>query len=45
MRPLEAERGDEGREGIGELRRPPAVVDVGRLPETRRIPGDDGVVA
>ena len=33
VRPLEAERGDEGREGVGELRRSPAVVDVRRLPK------------
>jgi hypothetical protein len=43
--PLEAERRDEGRQGVGELRRSPTVVDVRRLPETRRVPCDDGVVA
>ena len=44
VRPLEAECGDEGRQGVGELRCSPAVVDVGRLAEARRVPGDDGVV-
>ena len=34
VRPLEAERGDEGRQGVGELWRSPALVDVRRLPET-----------
>jgi hypothetical protein len=27
VRPLDAERGDEGRKGVGELRRSPPVVD------------------
>ena len=44
VRPLEVERGDERREGVGELWRSPVVVDVRRLPETGRVPGDDGVV-
>ena len=32
-------------EGVGELCRPPAVVDVGRLPEARGVPRDQCVVS
>jgi hypothetical protein len=43
VRPLEAESGHEGRKSVGELGRSPAVIDVRRLAETRRVPRDDGV--
>jgi hypothetical protein len=45
VRPLDTKRGDEGGESIGELRCAPGAVDVGRLPEAERVPGDDGVAA
>ena len=44
VRLLKVERDDEGGESIGELRRATCRRCL-RLPEARRVPGDDGVVA
>ena len=41
---LEAERGNERSKSVGELRGPPAVIDVRRVTESRSVPRDDGVV-